>query len=1839
MGTFDSSNWRDNRIDRVLVWSLRIILLLLLIMTLARKEFGEALILGAMLCVHSAVYLAAPRVRSAAGRTWAVTAADVVLGALAFYLTGEPLGLGTVVALCVAGIVATRLGLWSILGAYPGNAPPAEQTDERFQARLEELTALQRTTQRLNATLALEDILQVVLESGMQTTGATHGKLVLMDTDTEHLALRTSEGYSDQERTIIERSLNDPGGDGITHQVFGSGQARLVDDVRLEPFAVSVRGDTRSALAVPIFYEGIVAGTIDLCHTEVGAFDQGDLAFVQALAEQAAVAIGNALRFEDQLRVNSALRRRTEQMDGLLAVSQKLRADLPLEDALEEIAYAIQETVGFNIVMISIVEGQEGDGPMLRRVAAAGLPLAVFAEARRVRQPLERYDHLFREEYRQGLCYFFPFQKRDDWEADLHTIVSMPDAVEWEEGQWHPRDMLLAPLWGAGGRLLGHISVDEPVDGMRPSRQTLEALAVFANQAAVAIENTRLYHDAQLQAEQLDALRQVSQDLTALRDLDLLLNQIVDRALQLLDGQSGGIYLVRSGREVLEWAVAIGQDVAPVGSTLARGEGLCGRVWETGEPQMASHGQDMGDGVDRRPDPGPAVIAVPIQWGDQFLGVLCIWASRGRGPFTLHDAELLTQFSVQAAVAIQNAHLFQQAQRRVAELATVNQIARAISSALDVEQLSELIYNQVSNLLGSRSFFVALYDAERELIRIQFTVEEGRRQPAVTLKLGQGLTSHILATGQPLLLTDGVEGFIKGHGLTLEGRPARSWLGVPLIAKDRVIGAIAVQSYERKSAFDEDHLELLMTIAGQAAVAFQNASFFEDRERRIRELAVLNEMAQAISSTLDLDALLELAHGQIGRLIDTTNFAIALYDAEKDEIAFPFVVDPEHREDWSPRRGGTGPTGQVIESGEPLLLPRGVAGVQREGGLQAPEGLSLSWLGVPMIAEDKVLGVICVQSYEQEYLFGENDLRLLSTVAAQVAVGVRNAQLYQQIVRFNAELEERVEGRTRELAEAARELTNERDRATALYRITSELGTTFDLERVLQRALQLFADTLGVDHGTVLLLDQATECLDLRASLDREQRLPRGGLHTSLRRGVGLAGWVLEHRRPELVADIAEDPRWIDMPEWLGEVRSVVAAPLSLGGGDILGVLTLGHRHVGYFNAERLQLVTAAAAQVAVAVSNSDLYAFITDQADQLGATLQAMKAEADKSRAILESIGDGVLVLDHNGRVLLVNPAAEELLGFSAMVLEGEHFRHMLGLGLSATERDLAQGLYGELRSRLEAPADDAVRVQAGAVRLQAGNRVLAVNFAPLLTTVGQSPGLVAALRDISREAQVERLKNEFISTVSHELRTPMTSIKGYTDLLFLGMAGGLTDAQRNFLQIIKSNADRLTALVNDILDISRIETGRLHLTIEPLDLVEITSQSLASFQEQYRDKGLSLEWKEPGGLPLVRGDMARVTQVLSNLLANAWQYTPSGGRVTVSAHEKGTFVEVDIADTGIGIASDDIDRIFDRFYRVDHPVVQEVEGTGLGLSIVKMFVEMLGGEIWVESELGVGSAFSFTLPLMAAESPEEEIVQPGSIAETPGVAQRRPKILLVESNRDLALKVRRQLEVEGYLVLLAGTGEDALWLAREEQPQLITLDLVLPDLDGFFVLGRLKEDPVTAPIPVIIISVLTEAGTGYALGAVDYVAKPFEEDKLLRSVRLALSARGEGEQHDLLVVDDDPDILGLLDHALSFHGYHVRKAANGREALDRVADSLPDLILLDLKMPVMDGYEVIRRLKGDESTSGVPIIVITASQVDKEAEKGRVLGMGVLQYITKPLSMETLVREIRSAIDERRQ
>jgi DNA-binding response OmpR family regulator/anti-sigma regulatory factor (Ser/Thr protein kinase) len=367
-------------------------------------------------------------------------------------------------------------------------------------------------------------------------------------------------------------------------------------------------------------------------------------------------------------------------------------------------------------------------------------------------------------------------------------------------------------------------------------------------------------------------------------------------------------------------------------------------------------------------------------------------------------------------------------------------------------------------------------------------------------------------------------------------------------------------------------------------------------------------------------------------------------------------------------------------------------------------------------------------------------------------------------------------------------------------------------------------------------------------------------------------------------------------------------------------------------------------------------------------------------------------------------------------------------------------------------------------------------------------------------------------------------------------------------------------------------------------------------------------------------------VTQILTNLIDNARHYTPAGGQITVSAQVKGNFLQVDVADTGIGIAPEDQEKIFNRFYRADHPLVQEVAGTGLGLPIAKSFVQIHGGEIGVESEPGRGSTFRFTLPLAERGKQLKEFPAP-SRSPLPSAPYKR--ILVVEDEPDIAELIRYHLEGDGYQVTIARRGEEALTKAYQEKPDLITLDIRLPDIDGFEVLQRLKSDEETAAIPVVILSILPDSGDGFRLGAVDYVTKPIDERRLLSAVGAILH-----KEDLILVVDDDRDTTGLVQEVLGRAGFTVRIANNGFEALAVARQEQPGLILLDLKMPGLDGYEVLKRLKRYRATQDIPVVVVTGSVTDEEVKRQKVLALGAAQFLTKPFAIDDFVEEIRRVL-----
>jgi len=1712
------------------------------------------------------------------------------------------------------------------------NARLYVRTDEELRRQEEALSGLRRVSREISTTLDLPPILYMVLKEAMRLGKAAAGVFVLRDAESGELRLEVCAGYSEAEEQRIRDVLKAPEAHPALAAVLRTNQSLLILDVASEEREVVLTHratPARSVLIVPVFYAGVLAGLLFLESTEEVAFDQMALEVIEGLSAQAAIAIGNAQRYREQLERRNLLHRRADQLTSVLEISRALRSDRPLEDVLEEVAYAIQESVGFNLVLISTLEG---DPPYQRRMAAAGIPIADFERMREVRQPWSLMESVMDDEFRISQSYYIPGERDEVWRDRVDTYGEDVDDLAREPGRWHPHDMLLVPLVGPGGDVQGLLSVDQPRDGRVPERSTVESLEIFAAQAALAIENSRMMETLQRRAEILTLFNEISQSAAAKLELSEVLDNVVKTAPQLLACDQSSIFLLdpQSGQYVPR--AIHGSALEPISTlSFAPGEGLVGDVVQSGMPLAVDDMREESRsflGPDADADVGSVVLA-PLTVGNQVVGVLCASHQQSHESSPAEVA-MLSALADQVAVAVENARLFDEARRRAIQLEAASEVARGATATLDVDQLLDETVHLISNRFSFYHAGVFLVDEADVGVGGKYAVLRaassagGQRmlERGHKLAVGEvGIVGHVAGTGEYRIALD--VGEDAAHFVNPDLPDTRSEMALPLVSRGQIIGVLDVQSV-REAAFTAEDVAVLQTLADQLANAIANARLFEETASRAERLAVVNRIARAAgAATLNLDELMETVYREISSIFQADTFFVALYDEMANELEFPLVMENGARGtiEKSPL---SGLTAYVITEKKPLLI----RDLEREGdSLPTPiffsEGFTPSWLGVPMLVGERVIGVINVQSY-RPYAYGEEEELLLSTIADQVAVAVENARLFEEVRSFSHELERRVEERTQELADAMGELTAERDRVETLYRITSELAASLDLDHVLNRALKLTVEAVEADQASILMLEshalageiESSGRLINRAAWGKEVTLPTGGAPTRFSKGEGLAGWVVEHREAAIVPDIRQDPRWVevDAPDERKkrQYRSALVVPLMAGGGEVRGALLLLHAQPGHFDEDHLRLVETAAVQVTNAINNAELYNLIREQAERLGSMLKTQQVEAAKSQAVLEGVADGVMVADAEGKVILFNAAAERILELPRERALGRMTREMLGL-----YGDQAQDWMKTVAKWGEEPEAYAAEEYLAA-QLNIEDRIVSVHLAPVLMA-DEFLGTVSVFRDITVEVESARAKVEFVSMVSHELRTPMTSIKGYADLLLMGAAGELADAQRSFLSVIKSNVDRLTTLVNDLLDISRMESGRMVLELESVRLADVTNQVITTMATRTQEKGLDLRSDVPADFPVIQADSDRVIQILTNLVANACQYTPTGGEIVVSARAHDGQVHVSVRDTGIGIAKDDLENIFVRFFRVDHPLVHETTGTGLGLSIVKSLVEMHGGRVEVESEVGEGSIFTFILPMRQT-------------GPSGGSEKRLTKVLLVEDDRDIAGQIQLHLTKNGQEVLIARQSDEALALAQHEHLDLIALDILLPDAAGFALLEAFKSNPRTQETPVIVIPIVPDHAAlpgELRLGVVDYVTKPVDEEQLLRAVRQVLA-----EQDTVLVVDDDKDILSRMREVLRANDFGVRTTSRGRRVLRVARQIQPALVLLDFNLQDLDGQVVLKHLKSDPATQDIPIILMTECAIMDRAKRQQIFAPQTARFVNEPISIEELAEEIERVL-----
>jgi signal transduction histidine kinase/DNA-binding response OmpR family regulator len=825
-----------------------------------------------------------------------------------------------------------------------------------------------------------------------------------------------------------------------------------------------------------------------------------------------------------------------------------------------------------------------------------------------------------------------------------------------------------------------------------------------------------------------------------------------------------------------------------------------------------------------------------------------------------------------------------------------------------------------------------------------------------------------------------------------------------------------------------------------------------------------------------------------------------------------------------------------------------------------------------------------------------------------------------------------VEGLRTELAEVKEELFATSEVLTAIGRSASDvdavLGTVVDSARQLCHA---DVAQIHLVDGKILKLARSSGLSE--AGVDFMARHPVGPDRQSLLGRVQLYGTTQQ------ITDVLSDPDYarFDLQRLAG-LRTVLGVPMQLGD-ELVGVLLVWRIRVNPFGARETAVLTTFAAQAAIAIRQANLIRALENRQHELGQKVEQLEALGEIGQAVSSSL-DLDEVLD---RIVTHAVQLSGTDGGSMLELSDDRFQVRAAYGTSPDMldrlRDTRIDIDGTLVGRAategrplqvpdlrDVPMDPHLRVlrDAGwrsllAVPMLREGRIVgalvvrrttpggfSVESCELLQTFASQSAMALVharlFRELERKsaelAAASRHKSEFLASMSHELRTPLNAVIGFSEVLLERMFGGLNERQEEYLRDIRDSGRHLLDLLNDILDLSKVEAGRMQLERSTFSVFDVLESCLSQVRTAAAQKGVVLRREVAADVGLVETDELRFKQVLLNLLSNAVKFTPAAGTVTVRVATDGAALTVCVTDTGIGIAPEDRDRIFESFQQGGRGPARQ-EGTGLGLTLSKRIVELFGGEMWLDSEVGTGSTFGFTVPI-----DKRSVDVDGTGAS--GADNGRPLVVVIEDDRRSLGLLTLYLESAGLRVLGAGDAATGIEAVRRELPAAVVLDIRLPDLDGWEVLSTLKDDSSTVAVPVVVVSILDERGKGFALGADEYLVKPVSREDVLSALA---RVRALPERGTLLAIDDDPHATELVKAVLQPAGWTVITATDGAAGITAARSLLPTAILLDLLMPGIDGFAVVEALREDAATSAIPIVVLTAKAMS-EAEKDRLRG-----------------------------
>jgi GAF domain-containing protein/DNA-binding response OmpR family regulator/tetratricopeptide (TPR) repeat protein len=1670
--------------------------------------------------------------------------------------------------------------------------------------------------------------------------------------------------YEVGERIIVEP--NPLGETGFEAYIIRTRETIIINDNMEEEIkrygSYTIPGTVlaKSQVFVPLVVGDQVRGLINLVdNVKEHAFSESDVRLLQTLANSMSVALENARLFDETQRLLKITEDRAAELAIINSVSEGLVRELDFQAIIELVGEKIRQDFKVNDLYIAMYD------------EASNIMSTPYYIEHGDRFPIE--PHVLRPGYagwtitnRTTLVINENIDQRK-LELGMDTTILIGDDNEEDLTQ----SVVCAPIWSTG-KVIGVITLYSNEPNAFPE-SSVSLLTTLSANLGVALQNARLFDETQRllkitedRAAELAIINSVQEGLASKLEMQAIYDLVGDKLAEVMNTLDIDIRIFspETNQVFYPYLREHGKRLEIPASPL---RGFAKKIYETRQTlvinenlaeRMAEFGSVLVPGTQME----KSFMAVPILVSGAALGMVSVSNYEKENAFGDSEVRLLQTVVNAMSVALENARLFDETQRllqvtedRATELAVINSIQQGLAAELDPQAIIELTGDKLREVLRTEDLGIRLYDSQTNLIHYVYEYIQGqRREYPSRPPLEGGTFEKISKTRQPFVRNTLAEREELNLVLLPNTEAAKSSVNVPIIGSDRVIGVIIVQSHEKEYAFSEAQVRLLQTVAASMGVSLENARLFDETQRLLKEteehaaeLGAISTVTQALVAETELDNMIQLIGSQMRDTFNADIAYLALLDPQTNMIQFPY----QYGDEIEPIPYGDGMTSRIIRDGEPLIFNRNVEEQSSAMGIQRLGRKARSYLGVPIKAGRETIGVLSVQSVQKEGVFDQDALRLLSTVAANAGAAIKTARLHAETQR-----------RAREMA--------------TLAEVGRDISSSLEATTVLQSIANHARELLGGDLSALFLPEQNGRVFRAIAAVGEEAEELR---NDTIILGEGLLGNIALTKKAEIVNDTNNDPRALIITgtESMSD-EHMLAIPL-LANDELKGLMAVWrHGADNLFTEAELEFMNNLARQAVIAIQNTQLF----EQTEQRAAELAILNNVSESMtrtldvREVTRNVGNKVQEIFNAEIVdiLLYNPATN-IVQLTFSYSDNEYYEEEppweLGEGLTSkiiiTKQPLLLSSAEEIDENgaaayITAPVDEEEIKSYMGVPIMVGDRVLGVvdvqsykarafneGNLRLLQTLSANMGVAIEnarlfnetqrLFDEAQEARdaaehANQAKSAFLANMSHELRTPLNAIIGFTRIVRRKSEGILPEKQTENLDKVLSSSEHLLSLINTVLDIAKIEAGRMDVQAANFNvnsLIDLCANTATPLLKPT----VRLIKAVDESLGMIYSDQDKIKQIVLNMLSNAAKFT-AAGKITLHAHRERDMLTVDVSDTGIGITEEALSRIFEEFQQADTSTTRQYGGTGLGLTISRNLARLLGGNLTASSEYGKGSTFTLTVPIQYGTKPASSLnldTGPLHRAEASTKAGATQKLVLViDDDPDATYLLRENLGPDEFEIIGARNGILGQEKAREIKPDAILLDILMPDKDGWQVLHDLKSDPATTNIPIILLTIVDKKALGMRLGAAAYLLKPLNPAEVLSTLRKVIKPKAQERIH-VLTVDDDPHIAEMLSQQLPESEFRLESALDGEAGLAAIEAEHPDVILLDIMMPKLDGFGVIERLREKAETRELPIIVISAKELTDE-ETERLRESVVLIMRKQGFDSEKLAEEIKHAV-----